>query len=501
MGWRKWLESWAQAEMYAHPGAPVGGAGPGGFRQAGPLDSDHGHVPHPDSPAGQSFDWHSLPGVDQAERVKAVYDAIRRCPQYVGAEIATATGEELHDLIAGILPGLLLMLGVMAVTTLGGAAAGAALGFLALGVGAAPGAAVGATLGAEAGATILEWLGLGFLAFYIGKNLGTAVRDATDGVKIAWHSVDSPRTASSAVDRAAHMLARAVADVFRAILQGIVAFLLTKGIAGAKGRLGELTAKLKASKLGEGFAGWIERSWGRLLENPKLKPKEIEGQGAGRGEPTAPGNAPPKPPPIRRIPVTGSRLQATKNASLHNQDWSKIQVSDFNATRPEALNPNALSPSDAQAADILKDSGYSQPRVNQILNSGNNFTPKEFTKGEPMYAFDSADYVGKDADSPYWMDQDSFNDVQSKFNHDGVWDRAGVKGYLALPCFNKADGLVQGNVAEDCTGVQSTIGPASENVTYQSADGTVVPESLSMPGGGTQLTPPPGMVVPSGGSP
>jgi hypothetical protein len=96
------------------------------------------------------------------------------------------------------------------------------------------------------------------------------------------------------------------------------------------------------------------------------------------------------------------------------------------------------------------------------------------------------------------MDQSSFDQVNKEFNHDGVWDRQGVKGYLALPCYNKADGIVQGKIANDCTGVESTVGPASENVAYQAADGTVIPQSFSMPGGGQQLTPPPGAAIANG---
>ena len=202
---------------------------------------------------------------------------------------------------------------------------------------------------------------------------------------------------------------------------------------------------------------------------------------------------------MRRIPVTGSRLEAVHDGALHNQDWNKITVSDFKATRPEGLEMDTLSQSDRQAAELLKADGYSRDKVRQILNSGQNFTPRQLTKGEAMYGFDSADYVGKDADSAYWMDEAGYKDVESKFKQGDLWDRQGVKDYLALPCFNKADGLVQGVVSEDHVGVESTLGQATENVTYQAADGTVVPRDLALPGGGQQVTPGLGkVVVPSG---
>ena len=80
-----------------------------------------------------------------------------------------------------------------------------------------------------------------------------------------------------------------------------------------------------------------------------------------------------------------------------------------------------------------------------------------------------------------------------------AWDRQGVKNYLALSSCNRADGLVQAMVSEDHLGVKSTVGKATENVTYQAADGTVVPRALTLPGGGQQVTPGIGkVVVPSG---
>jgi hypothetical protein len=98
-----------------------------------------------------------------------------------------------------------------------------------------------------------------------------------------------------------------------------------------------------------------------------------------------------------------------------------------------------------------------------------------------------------------WTER-GFDDVQSKFQRDGMWDRQGIKNYLALPCFNRADGVVQVTVTRDCLGVQSTMGPATENVSYITADGTVVPAALSMPGGGQQLSPPVGSITAPGAS-
>ena len=82
-----------------------------------------------------------------------------------------------------------------------------------------------------------------------------------------------------------------------------------------------------------------------------------------------------------------------------------------------------------------------------------------------------------------------------------VCDRQGVKNHLALPCYNRADGVVQGQVAATHLGVESTCGKATETVTYQAADGTVVPGAKALPGGGQQFTPGLGKVVPLGAKP
>ncbi len=223
---------------------------------------------------------------------------------------------------------------------------GAALGALAGGVGAVPGAALGGAWGAEAGLVILEWLGLGFLAASIGSSVGSAARQAEQAVEIAWRSVDAPATADLAVTRAAEELASAVAQVFRGVLQGIVAFLLSEGAAAAAARVPELTARLRGSRLGGRFATWVEQSWQRLITNPRLRPQEISAGpsngGARRGawsaaeaQPSkvAPREATPAAPSIRRIPVSGARLQATRDGALHNQEWRKIDVAEFKAMR------------------------------------------------------------------------------------------------------------------------------------------------------------------------
>jgi hypothetical protein len=520
MTWRDWTRSWSSAGQHVRPDAPLGGGGPGTFRRPGPHGAERGaasRLPHPDSPAARTIDWGRLGALDRAERIEAVYEAVRRSARFIPGEVQRATGEEVHAVIAGIVPGLVVALGIAALTTTSGAVVGAALGAFAGGLGALPGAVAGGALGAEAGVWILEWLGLGFLAVSVGRSLGLAGRQAELAVQKAWGAVDSRVSRELAIDEAAAGLARAVAYVVRAVLQGIVAFLSSKGAEGVQARATELTAQLRGSRLGARFATWVEQGWQRLIVNPKLQPGPIappaRAGGAGKSlreastaEAEAPAPASRSVTPstakasVRRIPVSGARLEAKPDGALHNRDWRKIDVKDFKATRPGGVDMDRLSASDQQAAMLLQGGGYSPGKTEQILNSGENFVPRQFKHGEPMYAFDSADYVGKDADSPFWLDQTSFDNVQAKFERDGVWDRQGVKDYLALPCFNKADGIVQGMVARDCVGVESTVGTATENVSYIAADGTVVPGAPSLPGGGPQLSPPVRSILAPGGA-
>src|SRR4029079_4067688 len=120
-----------------------------------------------------------------------------------------------------------------------GAAVGAGLGALAGGVGAAPGAVAGGSLGLSIGLGILEWLGLGVLAVYIGSGLADVAKDLDPGAQMAWTSGGS----ATQIDAAARRMAGAVGRLFSLVLQGIVADVSARGMAAA-------TKQLAASRLG-----------------------------------------------------------------------------------------------------------------------------------------------------------------------------------------------------------------------------------------------------------
>ena len=108
-----------------------------------------------------------------------------------------------------------------------------------------------------------------------------------------------------------------------------------------------------------------------------------------------------------------------------------------------------------------------------------------------MYGFSSKGYA-KTADSPYWMDEPSFQSIQDRHfdPKTNTWNRAGVKNELALPCYNRADAIFKGSLTEDQPLVISKINPATETVHQIAPDGSTVRSfTRAMTGGGTQIAP------------
>ena len=172
---------------------------------------------------------------------------------------------------------------------------------------------------------------------------------------------------------------------------------------------------------------------------------------------------------------------------------AKVTTSGFNAERPPGgVDMANLSPADDAARDPLGQSGYDAATQQQILNSGDDFTIQQGTSGDKMYGFSSADPAfAKASSSAYWMDEPTYQAAQSQFQDPttGEWDSAGVKNNLALPCYNDANTVYQGELTSDQPLVNSTIGPAQETVTYANPDGTSSVFTRTMTGGGSQVAP------------
>ncbi|PTT91562.1 hypothetical protein DBR42_03560, partial [Pelomonas sp. HMWF004] len=63
-----------------------------------------------------------------ADRVEAVYDAVRIGQQRAGAAILRETGHALEELVKGLIPGLLMMMVTLVATTVIGGVIGAVIG-------------------------------------------------------------------------------------------------------------------------------------------------------------------------------------------------------------------------------------------------------------------------------------------------------------------------------------------------------------------------------------
>jgi hypothetical protein len=132
------------------------------------------------------------------------------------------------------------------------------------------------------------------------------------------------------VDQAARQLAFALGILFRSILQGVVAFLLTKGTAAAAGRVPELVAKLRASRLGAGFADWVGKNWKALLEDPRLNPKAQSAAGArsGSGDAAVDSGSAGSPPPAGEPPPAPAKTAtqlAIVSAALSTNPGTKLE--------------------------------------------------------------------------------------------------------------------------------------------------------------------------------
>lgn len=297
------------SEDPVHPGAPDGGTGRGHSRS---VEDSRGYreasAPHPSSPAARTWDWLSFDEFDLFERLELVREALDIAKDKVPGVVWEETGEELGEILKAIIPSIVLSMCVIVSTTILGGAIGAAVGAFALGWGAIPTGIFGAQCGAEAGVLLLQGLGLTVIGSVIGVHLVRSLDLATDGVSEAWHAADSPQGRRTHVQHAGATIAKAVGVFMRAVLQGVVAVLLTSGARAAASRVPMLVAELR--RFNPEFAAWIERNWARLIENPKLReerPKLQDGEG---------GPKPSEPPPKQD---STSKPQGDQNREQPNE--------------------------------------------------------------------------------------------------------------------------------------------------------------------------------------
>ena len=303
----------------AHPESPAGGPGNGYFSSRKPIGTME-PVYHATRGALRTAESTGAADLSDAyDRVKCVYEAFARAEQYVPEAILEETGKSLTDLKEGLITGLLTAAAAIAVSTLLGAAVGAGIGALGGGVGAGPGAVVGAKVGLAAGMKLLAYLGIAFLAVYLTSKLGEVAGWLKRGVVRAWEAGGKvPTERDREINQAAHDLARAIGVLFRLVLEAIVLYLLAKGTAAAAGRVAGLVRQLKRSRLGTGFAQWVERNWQSLIKDPRLNPelrKAAPGGGTAiQSEKRIPPPETPtsrKPAPMRKGQIIESERQFT----------------------------------------------------------------------------------------------------------------------------------------------------------------------------------------------
>ena len=294
--------------------------------------------------------------------------------------------------------------------------------------------------------------------------MGWAIFSAMRGL---WKCVKKIHYADSMddLDDAAKMFAQVVTDFGVELFIGI----LTRGAGKMRAKAGP------KPEAGGGSAGGAK---------PKTK-SEIEADNKAKAD--AARIAPP--------PKSLAAFKDDVHPGLHNRGDISPKADDFKTRREVDLDN--LSPEDAKIKKAMERQGRDDPEeIKQLLSSGTGkgASVNDIKKGDKLYGFSTKGY-GKDADSMYWMDEKALRDVESKYYKDGAWDREGVKGYLALPCYNSANDIVTATAKTDGSVIQTTIGKATEQLTYITKGG----DSLGtvgkiMGGGGTQITPPPGLL-------
>ena len=201
----------------------------------------------------------------------------------------------------------------------------------------------------------------------------------------------------------------------------------------------------------------------------------------------------PKPYTLGPHEEPGYESPENPHAGLHNQEALtpdfETSAESFKTTRQ--VDMQHLSLEDDAAAEALEAQDWNEDKIEEILTSGDQFSLENMDKGDKLYGFVTG---GRDISTldnkAYWLDEKSLADVETEFFRQGYWDKEGVKGYLALPCFNRANDMITVELTEDQTVVKSTIGKATELLRYDGADGyTTGILNKTMNGGGTQISP------------
>lgn len=322
-----------------HPNSPAGNPGPGHFSLRQPLGTGSNNLYYMRPGPLHLAEASALTDLNSTyDGAKCIYDAYRRAETYAPKAIADETGRNLEELLKGIVPALLMMAAVLAATTLFGAAVGAVVGALGGGVGAVPAAGVGAKVGFEVGFVMLNWLGLNFLIVHIASGLGEVAGWLLNGTRRAWDAGGKEASARNAeVDKAAREIARAVGVLFRLVLEAIVLYVLAKGSAAVAQRVAGLVGNLKQSRLGTGFAQWVERNIEGLVNDSRFNPNLRKSAKGGQSQ----GTTPPETPPAKADPKNAAQHEKYKQDLRRQMEKPSITDAELQRLVNEQYRPGA----------------------------------------------------------------------------------------------------------------------------------------------------------------
>jgi hypothetical protein len=168
--------------------------------------------------------------------------AVSLSMKYLPAAIRRHVEEALWAILESL---ALLLVGAAAVLAIS-TALGAAIGALAGGAGAAPGAAAGF----EVGMVLLNWLGLGFLAVWIGQSLVKVGSSFGKFLGQVWNAGGD----ATKVDAAARQFAEAIGTLCGVLLEALVMWAVSIGAAKAMGIL-------RGTRFGKGFQSSTAGEW------------------------------------------------------------------------------------------------------------------------------------------------------------------------------------------------------------------------------------------------
>ena len=193
------------------------------------------------------------------QKLEDFNNAIRISKKYLWESIKKHFEEAVINALVALAEMIVISIAVLAVSSAIGAAVGAIFG----GAGAAPGAAIGF----EIGMTLLEWMGLVFLAKWIVDSVVKIGGIFVDFLSIVWNADGNMKK----LEEGGYLFAEAIATLLGTLVEALVMFVAAEG-------LGFVVGKLKGTKLGEKLSETKLAEWlkDRMEKKATSKAKEEE---------------------------------------------------------------------------------------------------------------------------------------------------------------------------------------------------------------------------------